>query len=220
MPDGTAQLAPQVMPGITRPSTKILFDYTLPVTVIVSYLRLLALIQPGVERRTPPLDVVSELPLLLGLQRTQVRKPLKLLRMAKLIAWSTDSDGRYRISFLLEKSGESVKAYCDVVGVHPDINQNQDDLQQQQTGVAKTTSRGDLPAVLAENPAFAGDLPPAAAQGESPDSLRQVSAAALNVYGAPKLHDGEEWQVFEQVMCWLARRGVDRPVSAYCQPHR
>jgi hypothetical protein len=196
MPDASSLPTSHLLDQATAALNQILFDYTLPVAVIVSYLRLLALARPAHERQTPPLDIASELPLLLGLQRTQVRKHISLLRMAKLIDWSTDSAGRYCIRFLLEQTSAATFADSGVVGVHPQMEPVQEDTQQQQTEVAKAACPGDERA-----PAESGAAHPPDAGGSD---VRQTLAA----YGVLDFADAQDWQIFDQVMRWLARAGV------------
>jgi hypothetical protein len=77
----------------------VIYDYTLPDPIIVSYGRLFGRAWDGETARKLAL-YMDELTALLGRSRTQTRQHLRVLRLAKLIDWTTDGSGRMFITFL------------------------------------------------------------------------------------------------------------------------
>jgi hypothetical protein len=112
----------------------VIFDYTLPAAALLTYLRLVALAWRSEFRSTEPLDFAGELLPLLGVQKTQARLHLRLLRMAKLLYWSVDAGGRYTIYFLSHAPPDSAKA-APVDGVFSaPLLENKINIQHQPTG--------------------------------------------------------------------------------------
>jgi hypothetical protein len=85
--------------GITPAANRLLFDYTLPPGVLVSYLRLLSLAQDEGGRQAGPLEFSRQVAPLLGIKASQAHAHLRALRMAKLLTWTQDGDGRYIFFF-------------------------------------------------------------------------------------------------------------------------
>jgi hypothetical protein len=178
--------------GLTQRVTplynRVIFDYTLPVGALVTYLRLLALAWGSNYQVTPPLEFDGQLLPLLGVKKSQAREHLRLLRMAKLLRWTTDAGGRYTLYFPHEP--DSGKVDSVVAGVLT-LNTKEISIQHHltETGLPEGGAAGPPPG----NP---GDLmtpvQPAGRLEGSQDDLSELG--------------GDE--VFRQVMTWLLKAGV------------
>lgn len=76
---------------------KVVYDYSLPSVVLVSYLRLFGLVRERPE--TPPLDFEGQVVPLLGVSKTQARQHIRDLRLARLLTWRLDPGGKYVFCF-------------------------------------------------------------------------------------------------------------------------
>ena len=88
------------LPAHTPIPTAAILDSTLPAQALQALARLYAAAEPTNYEHTAPLDFDRQLVPLLHASRTQVRNTLRLLRLAKLIHWSSDGANRYTIHLL------------------------------------------------------------------------------------------------------------------------
>jgi hypothetical protein len=124
---------------ITPLANQVIFDFTLPAAALLSYLRLLALAGGSDFSNAGPLDFAGELLPLLGVQKNQARLHLRLLRMAKLLYWATDAEGRYTIYFLPFASPEAGNAES-VDDVFP-LTQERDEDSHQKNNTGRNSGK-------------------------------------------------------------------------------
>ncbi len=179
------------MNGLTRRATpvfnQVIFDFTLPAAALVTYLRILALAWQADFRHTQPLNFAGELLPLLGVQKTQARQHLRLLRMAKLLYWKIDAAGRYTIYFLALAPPETGNPAPDVAGVESSLVEI--DISQQ-------------PSTQAENPESRVSALP------RPGGFPGVQAAPMPDPWADELAALLGEPIFAETMGWLAHVGV------------
>ena len=112
LPQDTSQpqWEPPPLPAHTPIPTAAILDSTLPAQALQTLARLYAAAQPHDYRHTSPLEFDRQLVPLLHASRTQVRNTLRLLRLAKLIDWSSDGARRYTIHLLSPESHKAAVA--------------------------------------------------------------------------------------------------------------
>ena len=129
---------PAPLPAHTPLPTAAILDRTLPAAALQALARLYAAAEPNAYRHTAPLDFDSQLIPLLQISRTQIRQALNMLRLARLVNWTTNGANRYTFYLLSPESRNSDKSDSDVVAYPPEISSQ--DSQQQHTESGKPDS--------------------------------------------------------------------------------
>lgn len=204
--------------GSTPLLNRVIFDFSLPVGVILTYARLVALAYRNQYRYTDWLDFAGQLVPMMGVKKTQLREHLRWLQVARLVNWSIDERHRYRIFILQTGNALSGMPEPVVEGIDSFLEiKNQENQKQQQPETANPVGdQGTGERAIRDQgirdqavPGMGGGGQSAQAHGASfhPSGLPAGGEAGLSPL-LVELWSLQGDPVFVETMSWLSQAGV------------